>query len=235
MRTFDRGALALGLIAIVAAPAWSQQPKGRGGSGGRAAGAAALLANKDVQRELKITEVQATKLAAFSTEFGRTIREDMANVRKLPEAERAAKLREVAAGKHHSDMIRALGSILTEEQIKRFEQISLQHAGAGAFNMARVQEKLGITDQQKTKIREINRRSTAAIRELNEDVPGDREGATKKIAEHQKQASEEIHTLLTDEQKTIWKELIGEPFGLAGAPGDSGSRVSGGEGGSGRR
>jgi hypothetical protein len=225
MRTFDKGALALGLIAIVAAPAWSQQPKGRGGSGGRGAGAAALLANKDVQRELKITEVQATKLAAFSTEFGRTIREDMANVRKLPEAERAAKLREVAAGKHHSDMIRALGSILTEEQIKRFEQISLQHAGAAAFATARVQQKLKITDDQKSKIREIEQRSAAAIRKAGESIQGDREGATKKITGLQKETSEQIHALLSDDQRKIWNELTGEPFEVKlEAPASGGGR-----------
>jgi Spy/CpxP family protein refolding chaperone len=208
MRRLSAVAAALGLVVIASAAAWSQQPQGRGRTGGRGPGAAELLANEDVRRELKITDGQAAKIEAFSAEYRKKIREDMAKVRQLSEAERAEKSREIAAGKHHTDMIKGLEAILTAEQIGRLEQITLQHAGAAAFTLARVQQSLKITDDQKSKIGGIARR----LAEESRAIQGDREEAARKTAELQKVARERILALLSEDQRKTWKQMTGEPF-----------------------
>ncbi|MBV8487747.1 MAG: hypothetical protein JO161_05665, partial [Planctomycetaceae bacterium] len=40
----------------------------------------------------------------------------------------------------------------------------------------------------------------------------DREAMKAKMAEHRKETLAKVESKLTDEQKAIWKELVGDPF-----------------------
>jgi Spy/CpxP family protein refolding chaperone len=213
MRLFGKTVLAVGLVVLTAAPAWAQQGKGRGGFGlrGGAGGGAMLLNNKGVQKELKVTDEQASKLDTLATELRDKGREDFQKLRDLSPDERREKMREITQTQHAA-LMKGLTEILKPDQIARFEQIQVQAAGPAAFEMPRVREKLKLTDDQKSKIREIEQDSAGAMREAFQGFQDDREGTMKKIAELRKQTSDKIHAVLTDEQKSTWKELTGAPF-----------------------
>jgi Spy/CpxP family protein refolding chaperone len=207
MRAFGKMVLALGVVALMAAPARAQQGRGFGMFGG----GAALLTNKGVQKELKVTDEQASKLDTFAQEMRDKQREQFEKFRDIPKDERREKMQEMTRTMN-AELLKGLGNILHPEQVKRFEQIQLQQAGPAAFMMPRAQEGLKLTDDQKSKVREINDELGQSMRGLAQDFQSDREGAMKKFAEMRKQAAEKALGVLTDEQKKTWKELTGEPF-----------------------
>jgi Spy/CpxP family protein refolding chaperone len=207
MRTFGKLALALGMVALIAAPARAQ---GRGGFG-MFGGGAMLLSNKGVQKEIKATDEQASKLDALADEMRQKGRDNFEKVRDLGDDERRAKMQEFARAQQE-ELKKGLADILKPEQIKRFDQIQIQAAGVGAFAMPRVQEVLKLTDDQKAKIREINEETMQTTREAFQSAGDDREAAMKKITEIRKQAFDKAANVLTDAQKKDWKDLTGDPY-----------------------
>src|SRR5580700_7030229 len=83
MRNLLKVTLALGLAALVASPALAQGRGGRGGRGGMGAGggATALLMQKSVQEELKVTEDQLTKVQGIMPKIAQDMADDLAKMR----------------------------------------------------------------------------------------------------------------------------------------------------------
>ena len=209
MTTFAKAFLTVGLVAIAAGPASAQQ--GRGGFGGGGFGGAMLLTNKGVQKEMKLTDEQAEKVQTFAREFGAKTREEYQGVTELPEGERREKMQEL--GKTRAAALhKGLAEILKPEQHKRFEQIELQAAGPNAFATPKVVEGLKLTKEQRDSIRQVNEDLRKVMTDAREDFQNDREGAMKQMLEGRKAASEKVMALLTAEQKSSWKEMVGEPF-----------------------
>ena len=209
MRTFGKLMLGFGALALMAAPAWAQQ--GRGGFG--MGGGAMLLTNKSVQKELKVTDEQAPKLEAFANETREKNRERFQGLQDATPEERASKMREAQAEMH-----KGLDGILKPEQVKRFKQVELQVAGARAYAMPQVQEALKLTDDQKSKVREISQEAMEASRSAFSDAGDDRAAAMKKVTEINKEANTKAAALLTEDQKKSWKELVGDPFDYTPEP-----------------
>jgi len=206
MRLFGKLALALGAVVMMSTPAWAQ---GRGGFGG--GGGAMLLTNKGVQKELKVTDDQASKLTTFSEEMRAKQREAFQGLQDLSDDERRTKMQELQRSMQ-ADMKKGLTDILKPEQLTRFQQIQRQQMGAQAFLMPDVADTLKITDEQKTKLQEIQQESGQQMREVFQEFQNDREGATKKMAELRKASTDKAMAVLTDSQKKSWKDMIGEPF-----------------------
>ncbi len=207
MRTFGKMILAFGAVALMAAPAWAQG-QGRGGFG---MGGGMLLTNKGVQKELKVTDEQATKLGTLATELREKNQGRFQGLQDLSDDERRTKMQELQKTMQ-AELHKSLADILKPEQVKRFDEISLQQAGANAFSTPRVVEALKLTDDQKTKIQEINQATMESMRGLRDEFQNDREGAMKKMAEVRKGASDKVTALLTDDQKKSWKDLTGDPY-----------------------
>ena len=102
----------------------------------------------------------------------------------------------------------------SDEQSKRFDQIGLQAHGIYAFASRAVDEKVKLTDNQKSKIQEIVEASRASfVGAVNKDATEqERTDARNKRSEAHKENMNKVHAMLTDDQKSAWKELIGEPI-----------------------
>jgi hypothetical protein len=207
MRTFGKLVLACGLVALMTAPAHAQ---GRGGFG-MGGGGAALLSNKGVQKEIKATEEQASKLTTFAEEMQGKAREAFQGFQDLSQEERREKM-QAFQKTQQADIAKGLAEILKPDQVKRFHQIQTQTAGANAFATPRVAEALKLTDDQKAKVQTINQETMESMRGLREEFQNDREGAMKKMAEIRKSATDKAVALLTADQKATWKDLTGDPY-----------------------
>jgi len=217
MKTCGTMVLAFVVAALMAVPAWAQQGRGGGRFGG-GGGGAALLSNKGVQKELKVTDEQAEKLNAFARETTERQRGEFQKFADLSQEERREKMQELARTRA-AELMKGVGEILKPEQVKRFQEIQLQQAGTTAFAMPRVQEGLKLTEDQKSKIREIGEESMQAMRDAFQGGgQGDREAGRKKMAELRKQSTEKVLGVLTDDQKKKWKEMTGEPFEVTFEP-----------------
>jgi hypothetical protein len=209
---------------ILSAPwAWAQRPGGRGGFGG----GMGLLAQKSVQDELKLSADQVKQVDEFLAKQ----RESFSGTRDLSREERQKRFAENAKTSQA-----ALVSILKEDQLKRFKQISLQQRGAQALEDAEVVGALGLTDEQKTKIGDIQTAAREEMQGLFQGAEGgDREAMRKKFETARAATNEKLLGLLTPEQQTKWKELAGEPFKGEIRPLGGGNPGQGNRGGGGNR
>src|SRR5271165_4769003 len=148
MRFFGTLALAIGGLVLLASPALAQN-RGGGGFGG---GAAGFLMAPNVQKDLKLTDAQVRK-----------VQETLRDVRERHQTEYSA-LRDASPDVRWTKMATLNETVSDEvkkalsfsaEQSKRYDQISLQAHGVQAFANRTVDEKLKLTSDQKSKIREI--------------------------------------------------------------------------------
>ena len=205
MRFFGKLVLTLGALALLASPAGAQ---GRGGFGG---GAAGFLMAPNVQKDLKLTDAQVTKVQETLREIRERHQDDYSALRDASPDVRWAKMAKLN-DTVSNEVKKALS--FSAEQSNRFDQISLQAHGVQAFANPTVNEKLKLTNDQKSKIHEIveaTRSSFAGA--FNKDASEqERTDARNKRAATQKENMTKVQAILNDDQKNAWKELTGEPI-----------------------
>jgi hypothetical protein len=207
MRYFGKLGLTLGALALLVSPVWAQG-QGRGGFGG---GAAGFLMAPNVQKDLKLTDAQVSKVQETLREIKERHQGDYSALRDASSDVRWTKM--ATLNESVSDEVKKALSF-SAEQSRRFDQISLQAHGLQAFANSTVDEKLKLTNDQKSKIREIVEATrTSSAGAFNKDASQqERTDARNKRAATQKENMTKVQALLTDDQKNAWKELTGEPI-----------------------
>jgi hypothetical protein len=204
-----RGVVGLGLVALLAGPAFAQGRGGFGMMGG--GGVAMLIGNESVQKELKLDDSQVAKAKEVADKNREKMTAAREELQGLDQDERRTKM--TALNKEiNESTLKAVGEFLKPEQVTRLKQVSYQTMGAMAFADPEIAKKLNITDAQKDEIKTINDEANEARRELAQGFQDDREGTMKKMTELRKETVGKIVAKLNDEQKKTWKEMIGDPF-----------------------
>jgi hypothetical protein len=156
-----------------------------------------LLAQEPVQKELKLSLDQVSaiaKLAEQSSEVFRT------HHNLSPEAMRA-QFEGLSAREK-----KALAEILEPGQARRLQQLVWQQRGLRAAGDADVADALGLSDEQKQKIRALQQ-------EAKFRRPPGRPGEFRpERGKSFEELAKNIRDVLTAEQLAKWKEMIGEPF-----------------------
>ena len=214
------------------------QGRGLGGQrgmimGGGGQGSLQLLTRKDVQDDLVITAEQKKKIDELNTASQadrQKMMEDMRNGGGQPDME-AMRAAMDKARKANDEKVKA---ILTAEQQKRLKEIRVQIMGNRAIMDEEVQKDLGLTADQKSKIKKIQDKQQQDMRDMMEDMRNsggqmDREAMQAAMQKAQDKVNEEMAKVLTAEQTTKLKEMGGKPFKSTQQPG--GRRGGGGGGG----
>jgi Spy/CpxP family protein refolding chaperone len=206
MRSYGKIVVALGLVLVLAGTSQAQrQGRGRGQGG---VGGGELVNNESVQKELKLSADQITKVKDAIKEVQAKHKDDLAKLRDLQGDENRAQRAEIMKGVR-ADLKKAIAEVLTPEQQKRLHEIELQQAGARAFEQEDVQKELKLTDDQKEKIKTINADAAKARQELSQ---GGQRPDREKIQSLRKETNTKIMEVLTDQQKETWKKMTGAPF-----------------------
>jgi len=208
-------------VAAVAVSAFAQGGGGqrRGGFGNPFA-VTSLLGRDEVKDELKLTTDERTKLTDLQTSMGQKRREMFQNlgIQFGPNMSDDDRKKMTDAGaKLTADQIKEIAGILTPDQFKRLKEISLQHEGNAAAADPVFQADLNITDDQKAKIGELQKKQIAAMMELGQkmrDGEMDQDGMRAAMAKNTEIMNSEIGKLLTDDQKAKIKSMGGAPFTL---------------------
>ncbi len=243
------------IVATAASTSFGQPPGGGrrgmgGGPFGGGGGLSGLLRMEEVQKELKLDDDQKKELAAIAEETMAEITKLMPN--RGPGAPGGASGAppggRFGAGMSPEEMekwqasmasLRAkaeakLSEILDPAQLDRLMGLSIQRDGTRSFNSKLVAERVGITDDQKTKIAEIEKAAGEEMRALFSGGPSE-DGFTKMQA-IQKGTDEKVMALLNDKQKAEVETLKGEKFEFPAppfGPGGPGGRRGGNRGGNG--
>lgn len=223
----------LGLVVALATAALVQaQPPGRGPGGpggpggfgmfGRGGGdqTLRLLGLPEVQQELELVDEQKTKLKAIGDEIRQRVQQEFAGLRQLDPEQRRAKFEEAQkkAQAWGEESRKRVDEILLPHQLDRLEEIRLQVRGTSALADAKVQEDLGLTAEQKTKLRELREKAEADIRgafeglrELSEEARRAKMAESReKMQKAIKDVAEQAMGVLTDQQRAKFEEMKGK-------------------------
>jgi hypothetical protein len=198
-----------------------------------------LAANPGVQKELKMDEEQVKavreKVIPAGLGFGgfggfgkgkdisAEAKEKMTKMMEkfqalidVPEDKLEDKIRETFKDEIEGPT-KEVEKILKPEQMTRLKQISRQQGGPAAYLKPDNIKDLGLKDEQKTKIKEISAELDKDLAELRGGGGGMGFGRVspetrEKMTALTKEATDKAVAVLTDEQKSKWKELVGEPF-----------------------
>jgi hypothetical protein len=226
-------AMGLSLVAVtlVASPVWGQQGRGRGGFG-RQQSLVSLAGNEAVQKEIGLTD--ASKVTALAGDYRDALQKEMsgldfAGIRDLPEAERAAKMRELtakseaAAKKVNETFEPKLKEALTADQLKRLGEIKLQASGIAALADAAVVKELALSEEQQKKIADIQAELDKTRSGLR-GGGGNNQEAFAKFRELTEQSLTKATDVLDAGQKDKFTALKGKPFDVSQLGGRGGGR-----------
>lgn len=195
-----------------------------GGGGGTAAG---LANRKEVQDELKLSDDQKAKLKEHQDKVAAERQAARQNGGGGGGGggnfDREAMMKAMA--ERNAAEEKAVKEILTPEQWKRLWEIWVQNQGNRAILNEQVQKDLGITDDQKAKIKDLQTKQQeagAAMREKMQNGEIDRSEIQDIMAKQQKTMDEELGKILTSEQAAKLKEMGGKEFKLPARNGGGG-------------
>jgi hypothetical protein len=215
-----RRSIVLAMIAIASSTtAIIAQDPGRG-QGSRVDGESPqdptyLLASESVQKELALTREQKAGFQKLQNdENGR--HPFFSGFAGLSQAQIQKRLDEHA--KENRDRV---SKFLTPQQNTRLNEINLQVAGAAALSFGDVTEKVGLSTEQKAKLKSISaeaRRKLSAFNAANNNRPVDQSKAQeyrKKVAEITAERSSQSLAVLTDAQRAQFEQLQGGKFDIS--------------------
>jgi Spy/CpxP family protein refolding chaperone len=240
MKMLSRIAFAACVVSALAVSAVAQGPGGRGGAGGgrmgmgmgmgMGGGASGLLMMKEVREELKLDDDQVKELE----EMGKAMQESMQSMRPQPgqqpdPAAMQANMEKIRKAMAESEA--KLEEILDPKQMDRLVGLVIQRDSLRAINSKLVAAKLGITDEQKAKMADVEKESQEKMRELFQG--GFSPEMRDKMREMREESDNKLKAILTDKQKTDMEALKGAEFkfpepqwgrGGQGGPGGQGGR-----------
>ena len=181
-----------------------------------------LLALPPVQQELMLSDKQKEDLTKLRDKLMADVRETFGGLGGLQGEERDKKLAELRekGEKRLAEIQKDVDGILVEAQKTRLFQIGIQVQGVQALNDAEVAKKLGLSDDQKSKIAGIQKDSRAALQKTFADLRNlsaeDRTAKLKDLregmAKSQKETQDKLLGVLSDAQKKQFDELKGPEF-----------------------
>jgi len=211
----------------------------RGGFSARAGTSSiSLLDDSKVAEELELDDEQVEALAELKNAMKNVYRETFGGMRdrfRGPDVDREAIMQEIGEQiKTKMKTVDAqLSEVLLPHQMSRLSELNYQMQAKrggteGLLDNSKIKEELGITDDQ---LEEVSKKSDEVKKKLEE-----------KIIQLRKDAQDEILSVLTKEQQTKIKSMLGESFSFdknpeweGGRGGRGGREGRGGRGGRGGR
>lgn len=221
MRNLTKVLMTAALAAAFVSLTLAQQGRGFGGMQMNIT-EAQLLAAAPIQSELKLTDAQKEKVTKL-TEKINAERKDLLGGGKGKgfDKEKFAKFQEDTA-KETAEFVK---TELKPEQAKRLKQLTLQAAlqfsGPQVFKRDEVQTDLKFTDKQKELTKTVAEDTQKDARELLQGAgfkdKEKREAAQEKITKLNQEAVDKITGTFSADQKTAWKNMLGEKFEMTRA------------------
>jgi len=194
---------AFSVVLACTTPSQAQPPQGGGFRGG--GGSLWLLRDEQIRKELDIVPEQEEKLKALGEKIREQMRQNWSGMRDLEPEERRERMEKMREQwrQQQAELSKEVEGVLLRHQLERLKQIQLQMqvqrgGTAGALSSDQVAELLGITEQQKEKLREVRAEVEKEMRE--------------KIEEIREEARQKLLQVLTPEQRAKLEKALGEKF-----------------------
>jgi Spy/CpxP family protein refolding chaperone len=205
---------------------------GRGfGGGGFGISAVQLVAQaEEVQTALNLTEDQKTKVEEINDQ----LREDRRDLFQQGGGGDFRAMREDME-KLNNEAAAKLAEVLDDNQKQRLMGIQIQVNGANSLFDAAIAKKLGVTEDQKSKLEEARQENMESMRDAMEDLRDQdlsREEMGAKMQELRTESDKKLLAALTEGQQADYEALKGDPVevDMSQFRGGFGGRGGGGRG-----
>lgn len=181
-----------------------------------------LVGIPQVQEELQCTEDQKAQIKELLGEFQKQMRtafsaKSFEQIQEMTPDERNKFFAEVRTKSEQAtkQADEKLDRILDPAQLERLEELRLQREGVAAFNRPEVAKRLGLSEDQQRKIKEIQEEAMKAARV---PFPGpdaadeDRREFFTRMQKQREKMQADLLNVLTDEQKEKWEAMKGKEF-----------------------
>ena len=166
-----------------------------GGGAPRGRGLIAMAQREEVVAELKLTEEQTAKLG----ELQAAARGGFQTLQAVPEAERPAAMKTL-----REEQEQAASEVLDAPQFARLLQLTWRETGLASVERDDVAKGLGLSDEQREKLRPILADRQSGQRALREAPP-------EEAAQKRHEWDDQLRAVLTEDQAQQWEELLGAP------------------------
>lgn len=173
---------------------------------------AILLGSERVRQELAVTSRQATVLDSLRKDFRNQARKLVATPGETAEQKKAS-LQNLTALTNRFDQ-RALNA-LTESQRTRLIEIEAQQLGGYLLFSKAIRDDIGLTNKQKITVAKIHAGAKEYENEVNAWFENGEISGYERLLylrEDREDRSAKLQGLLTSDQSTALKKLMGEPF-----------------------
>jgi len=174
-----------------------------------------LLTLEAVQKELELVPEQKEKLKEVGEKAAAKARENfaaMGKLRDLSEEERKTKFTEMnnTMRAQAEQTKKDIEEILLPHQVERLKQITLQIRGLGALQDKEVQDALGITEEQKEKMKSVGESMMEKLRGMGRGGDeNERKARREKMESARKEVEAKILDILTTDQKEKFEKMKG--------------------------
>jgi hypothetical protein len=206
MKPLTRFLLVL-IVSMSVIVAFAQPGGGQGRRGGFRGGndIAFLVMRPDVQADIQLTDDEKTKLNDLRQQMRQQFQNGGGGTPPTPAEQQ----------QRRAEMQKQVEAILTADQIKRLHEIQVQLMGVEAATLPEVQNALGLSDEEKSKIKALADTRQAAdqsVREKQRNQEIDAQAARDARATNAKALKDGIQAILSQAQQDKLKELGGKPF-----------------------
>lgn len=171
----------------------------------------AVYQMQGVPQALNLSQQQINSLNQLSTRIQNSYRDRYGKLSGVPEAERAARLRELNQ-QYQADWMTGARDVFNQQQLSRYQQLQLQQGGFNSLSNADLQRQLNLTAEQQRRVQDAANWSAQQMRDINSLGATDRDKAMLLYQDYQKQYQQRFNQILTPEQQRTWKGMIGEPY-----------------------
>ena len=169
-----------------------------------------LAQRPDVQKELAVTDAEKSKLADLETRMEDAVSKDFETLMSSNEQD-PNKMRTTISST--GDMFaNELPNILTADQYKRLMELLIQRAGYSALERKDVQDALGFTGDQKTKVNDAQTALLKAFDSLQANDQGDVVKMKADAKAAMQTHSDALKNILTPDQATKFEAMKGKTF-----------------------
>ncbi len=173
-------------------------------------GQGGVTIRSDVSKELNLTDGQKSKLEDFQQKQMEEMMSAFQSGERPSQEAMQAMMKKRQEGED-----KALKEILDEKQRTRLKELWIQRLGNGAVANAEIQKELGMTDDQKAKVKSLQTKQQEANQAIFEKMRNgeiDREELRPLMEKNTKVLNEEYGKVLNDEQKAKLKTMGGAAF-----------------------
>jgi hypothetical protein len=173
-----------------------------------------LFQQPNVGQTLNLNRDQMTRLNGMTQQLQNRFQGDFNRAFTGSGRDRDAAM-QALQGRFNSDFMKGAGGIFNDQQMTRYRQLQLQSQGASALLSPDVASRLNLTDEQRTRLRNLDTQYQRQLRDFTGSDASRRADFRNRWETFQRENGQRINGILDENQRRMWSQMTGERFNFA--------------------